>query len=285
MSGYDLAGMDRRDLAFVLIGCVGLDWDGLSITAEQGYRSPAVRRANGDHYIVWARESAPNISYRALYWGSHNDQRGAVWLTTFGDHDALPRAGLPDAVWEARAAILRARLPEEARAALRLTVYADYEASLDRAAAAMLALRDGPKDAAALMRTMDAPADTAQRTLDLLAALHYVGVEDGAYGARVPVFAERDRAMLDAARAQSRAIVVRWLRANAAHMRRDLGDLSAVRAGVPYDQVFTEVWHYLFGAVNARLASSGMIADPYAEGSQWRGFVPFVWASSLALTD
>ena len=85
--------------------------------------------------------------------------------------------------------------------------------------------------------------------------------------------------------AESRAIVVRWLRANAGHMRHDLSDLSAVRAGVPYEQVFTEVWHYLFGAVNARLAASGMIADPYAEGSQWRGFVPFAWASSLALTD
>ena len=285
MTGYALPGVSQRDVAFALIGCVALDWDGLAITAERGYRAPAVQHANGDHYIVWAHENGPDVSYRALYWGSHNDQRGASWLTTFGDHDALPRAGLPDAVWEARAAILRAHLPEEAREALRLSVYDDYEATLDRAAAAMLALRDGPRSAASLAQAMNTAPALAHRTMDLLAALHYVRREGGAYRAAVPVFAERDRAMLNAVRAEARTIVSHWLRNNDAQMRRDLGELSAVRAGVPYEQVFTEVWHYLFGAANARLAASGFIADPYEEGAQWRGFVPFVWASSLALTD
>lgn len=41
-------------LAFILIGCFSLDWDGLQITSELDYRTEPQPTERGDHYIAWA---------------------------------------------------------------------------------------------------------------------------------------------------------------------------------------------------------------------------------------
>jgi hypothetical protein len=91
--------------------------------------------------------------------------------------------------------------------------------------------------------------------------------------------------MISAVRAEARTITRQWLRRNARQLRADLSGLSSVQAGVPYELMFTEIWHYLFGSVNAQLSATGFISDTYAEGAAWRGFVPFAWSSSLQLTE
>lgn len=283
LARYDLPGVDRGDLAFALIGCVGLDWDGLDVTAEGGYRTPAQPRANGDAYVVWAHEQAPNVTYRGLYWGSHNSQRGTAWLTTFGDHDALPRSGLPDALWEATSAVYRARLTEPARDALYNLAEPRFEAMLGRAALVMIRLREGPATEQQLARVIDGDEAAVREIAALLLALNYVRETSDGYVGAVPIFTERDRAMIEAVRAETRAIMIRWLHQNATGMKRDLDGLTALQAGVPYEQLFTEVWHYLFGNVNARLSAAGAISDPYALNTTWRGFVPFVWEDRLGL--
>ncbi len=108
---------------------------------------------------------------------------------------------------------------------------------------------------------------------------------DGGYAAAVIVLAERDRAMIEAVRAETRTIMRRWLRANAPRLRGELAELSALRSGVAYETLFTEIWHYLFGAANLRLSQSGFFVDPYGAESRWRGFAPLVWESSLDLYE
>jgi len=45
-----------------------------------------------------ARQPVPPEEVRRLYWGSHN-YHDTLAVTTFGDHAAVPRVGLPDQYW------------------------------------------------------------------------------------------------------------------------------------------------------------------------------------------
>ncbi|NIR43698.1 MAG: hypothetical protein GWM93_07065 [Gemmatimonadetes bacterium] len=45
--------------------------------------------------------------------------------------------------------------------------------------------------------------------------------------------------------------------------------------------MFTQVWHYLFGAANRILAEQGMFLDPYAGDRTQPGFVPAVWHDGI----
>ena len=83
--------------------------------------------------------------------------------------------------------------------------------------------------------------------------------------------------MLDAVRAASREMMEDWLDANYEGMRGKLAELTASRYGVPYEQLFTQIWHYLFGMANRSLVESGHFADPYAEARVSKAFVPFVF--------
>jgi len=87
--------------------------------------------------------------------------------------------------------------------------------------------------------------------------------------------------MMDDVLRISRQIFSDWLAANYEPIREDLAGITPLRYGVPYDEVFTQVWHYLFGIANKRLVENGLLADPYAPDRKFKGFVPAVWDWSL----
>ena len=63
--------------------------------------------------------------------------------------------------------------------------------------------------------------------------------------------------------------------------RARISSLTALRQGVPFTVIYSEVWHYIFGHANYFLAADGLITDPYAEAWPFRGFVPVLWATSI----
>lgn len=284
VANYDGAAVSTDELLFVALGCVGLDWDGLDVTAEGGWRRRATVQPNGGAYIPWVRARASGASVRALYWGSHNAETPTLTFTTFGDHEALPRAGLPDVIWSVDAERLDPRQPRALREQLAQEASAGVDGAFAGASAMMLALREGPRTRDALL-ALGGDAARAERTLKLLEALSYVAEEEGRYRAAIPVFTPRDAAMLDALRIRSREIIRQWLVRNHAALAADLSELSSVKAGVPLDQLFTDVWHDLFGWTNYRLVRAGLLADPYGPSARFVGFTPFVWTPDLKLMD
>lgn len=60
-----------------------------------------------------------------------------------------------------------------------------------------------------------------------------------------------------------------------------LAQLTARKYGIPYRQLFAEIWHYLFGLTNKALVASGHFADPYAEERISKGMFPFVFNADL----
>jgi hypothetical protein len=72
-----------------------------------------------------------------------------------------------------------------------------------------------------------------------------------------------------------------WHKRRASDVQRDLAGLTAVEQGVPFEVVYTAIWHYVFGYANLSLAERGLIADPYAHSATFRGFPPVLWATAI----
>lgn len=274
---YDLPHVDRGVLTMALIGCVILDWDGLDVTAELGLRVPPVVKPNGDKFLMSMLERAADVSVRALYWGSHSATAadGAVVLTTFGDHEMPRRLAFPDISRRINADTLAGIASGPVAGRLAAALGGRSNVAADDAGRIMLRLRDGPA-----LRAEIEQADT----LELLELLRYVRTIDGVCHAHVPVFtAARDIGMLNEVRSVGRGILASWLETHYASVRSQLRELSAVHAGVPFERVFTQVWHDLFGWANYHLVRQGLMYDPYGPDAEWVSFVPFVWEASLDL--
>jgi hypothetical protein len=76
-------------------------------------------------------------------------------------------------------------------------------------------------------------------------------------------------------------ILAEWLQKYHGALEGELRDLSPMRSGLPFELVFSEVWHYVFGYASKTLAEEGFTIDPRASGYRYDGYVPLVFASSL----
>lgn len=284
---YDMPGVDPSLVRMALIGCLMLDWDGLRVTADNGFRTAAVRKPNGDQFQMVLRERTAQAANRALYYGSHNMDAagGAMRMSTFGDHHpGSARVAFPDLTWivEERDFARLARAPVTAQLADAFS--AEMTDSQDVAALVMRRLREGPADAAALSDAASQGAERTKAVLDLLAALQYVEKDGDRYRAIVPVFTlERDGEMIGQLRDLGRAIMLDWFRKNYDDVRRRLAGLTALKAGVPFKTMFTEIWHPIFGWTNYHLVREGYLHDPYGPKARFVSFVPFVWDKRLRL--
>jgi len=77
------------------------------------------------------------------------------------------------------------------------------------------------------------------------------------------------------------SVMDQWLAANYPRMKVELRDLSFTRSGVPFEEGFTMIWHYIFGITNRKLVEAGLFADPYAAGRKYKGSIPTVSQISL----
>ncbi len=298
LARYPVTGVARNRLAFVLLAGFSLNWDALDLLTQKNFRLPQLIQGNGWHYGFWASENEPATSYKGYYWGSTSFPVDAMNLappldftfSSFGDPFSDPRMNFPDLL----------AMPEEQMtapvriAATALGLHDDNElgmslksvVGLDRArslGAILFALRAGADTKADLCKSV-APeaADDCNGELALLAASGYVKARsDDRYALLVPVLDAGDKPMLDATLALSRSILSDWLSQNYTPMRRELLRLTAVRQGVPYPAMFTQIWHEFFGLATQQLAAQGVIEDAYGSGIVSQGSIPAVWRTAI----
>ncbi len=280
LAQYDAPGVDPKALAYFLLGCVSLDWDGLDITARRGDRTSSKKQPGGD-FIPAAQERTAQ-SLKGIYWGSHNARIGATGFTSFGDHFSR-RIAYPDVLWSIPARVgARDGDPDGAREALQALASASVGESAVHAGRIVLALRDAEGTAAHLAAAAGLSTEEAKSLLAALADMGYVAEKDGRYHAVVPVLTARDRLLSDRIRRIGREVIEGWLAANYPLVRSELADLGYVRAGVPFEDGFTMIWHYLFGITNAKLVAAGLFADPYDPARRFKGAIPAVYSLELA---
>jgi hypothetical protein len=273
----------RPQLMFDLIAGVALNWTGLELTTELGYRVQPPRHAKGGTYLIHSSEVGANLDFTGLYLDSETAPGSKMSFSTFGDGVSMPRLqGLPDAL---EGGLERAMedwqtLPD-VYAALRSEYVTLLLLAIDDAGQIMSAVASGTDTDAALAQAVSLPEDRRKAILGLLTATGYLQETDRRYVVGVPVLTEGDRPLADATLKLSREIMTTWLRGNYPAMEKDLSGLSPMRNGLPFSLAFSEVWHYAFGFASKSLAESGFYANPRAKGSRYEGYVPLVWASSV----
>ena len=73
----------RGDVAFIVLGCFSLDWDGLTLSLERGYRHKPADRPDG-RYDPWAMERVPSEN-GTRYWSSASSWHPTFAVVVFGD--------------------------------------------------------------------------------------------------------------------------------------------------------------------------------------------------------
>lgn len=272
----------RGDLLFGLVAGMVLNWEGLKLTADAGYRGTP--GDGGLPYLVHSKECGADLPTEGLYWGSHTYPGRAMAFTTFGDPPSIPRVhGVPDALTvPIEAGIERLAGDPAVHSAVRGVLAAHVSVALEDAGAVtrLLAI-EGPLARAAIAERLPVPPARLDPAMELLESTGYVERGDGSYRASVPVLTEADSALVDRAVALGRDVLEVWLEENHPRIRHRLRSLPVVEAGIPFPLVFSEIWHYLFGFAALRLAEAGFYVNPRAERSPRPGYVPLVWSPSL----
>jgi DNA-binding MarR family transcriptional regulator len=259
-----LPGIDWRDTAFFILGCVSLDWDGLNLAEKKG----ALADPPKGTFIPTAKAPTPRETIKQLYWGSHS-YHSETAVTTFGDHFTEQRLGFPDVLWS-----LNLEVPEPIKAkAIRAA-----EGLVRRhAAALMLDLREGAKNAKQLAEVTGFSRDDVKDILELLVELDYVVASDSLYRSLVPILTEKDRPMVRRLRSLGYQVMMKWYDERYTQVCEELATLTPRRFNVPLANSFYEIWHYIFGIANRELVAESVFVDPYASNRRFKGFLPTVY--------
>ena len=249
-------------MAFIILGCFSLDWDGLKFATQNGYRATAPKRKSGQFFFMAEERGGPSL--KQIYWGSNNITYGKYGFTSFGDHFS-PRPNM----WN-----IRRNGPPEFRS-LSAQQFAELIGAI------MLRLREGPLPADRLAEAAMVPRQETDALLAGLASIGFVQRDEERYRAAVPVLAMRDKAMMRALLRIGRDAIGRWFTANYAEFQAAMHDISPVRNHVPFPVAFDQLWHYLFGIANQKLVEAGLFADPYSPEAALKGYVPVVYAEGL----
>ncbi len=277
--GYANTSM-RPQLLFDLVAGAALNWVGLDLTTELGYRIKTPHHPNGDVYLVHSKERGAKLDSEGLYLDSETAPGSSMSFSTFGDRDSR-LLGLPDVFDGVDAATGNWQTLPEVYGALPSEYITYILVALDDAGILMNAVAHGIDTDEALTNKVLIPKDRREAAIRLLTAIGYLNVSDRRYSAGVPVLVEKDKPLVDQTLQLSRTIMTDWLRKNYPAMQRDMTSLSPMQNGVPFSLAFSEVWHYTFGFATKWLAETEFYANPRAKGNRYEGYMPLVWASSV----
>jgi hypothetical protein len=273
LKSYDAPGVDPKEVAYFILGCASLDWDGLELTAAKGYRKVSEKRPDGDYVPV--AEQITSRSLERIYWGSHNSGYDGVDLTSFGDHFSK-RYTLPDLFWRLPERIANTDYPDELKPALESLLDASLEQTGVHVTRMMLALRDDERTLPVLAQAANLKEKEAEPLVQTLLAIQFISSHEGRYEASIPILRKRDEAMAKRLLSIGHQVMEQWLAENYPKMKADLHDLSFTRCGVPFEDGFTMIWHYVFGVANRDLVEAGLFADPYSATRKYKGSISAV---------
>lgn len=251
---YDVPTVAKGAVAFIVLGCFSLDWDGLDLSEKGGYIAAPPKRSGGGQFSVMAEELG-GLSLKQIYWGSNTWAAGRYRVTLFGDHfsrfkdmtltPSLQSLG-DDLLWQRMGDVL-------------------------------FALRDQPRTADELMAATKLPSATMQELLAGMEEADYIRRQDGRYIAIAPVLTSRDEKMVADLMRLGKDAIKEWLAKDYQPFHESVKDISPLRAGVPFPEVFAQLWHYIFGIANQKLVEAELFSDPYGEDHVQKGHTLAVW--------
>jgi len=282
---YELSDVDPYATLFIILGCFSLDWDGLALTAERGYRlngnNDTLSIVTSEECIYDVNASSPTLSRKEFYKGSHNETYGIATLTSFGDHAIQPRKAFPDVLWQIEDKVTLVNYPDSLKSRIHDLVNVSINEIGEHIGLIMLALRDDGKTLAELAEVIKVRQDNAERLLDLMMELGYIKQNANHYQSCIPVLALRDSSIVKQIRRIGRETMEKYFDSNYEQLHKDLSELTPFRYGLEQNIFFYSIWHDIFGATNRILVKEGLFADPYSKVYGSKGIIPVVFHSSL----
>lgn len=282
VQSYQLPGVDRRAVLYIALGYFSLDLDGLAYTAQRGYRPKSsamnfIWRTIFPKTIIRGEELFGEglfLSRKGFYKGGHSTGYDEIGLLSFGDHEIQPRYAFPDIltnpsfkesqkqhIWES----LGRLSPREAGKAVGLM---------------MVSLRSGPKSMEELSETAGIEPGDVERLSALLIELGYVADTDNCLSARIPVLTMHDSLFVERIRKIGQEEMEAWFETGYPLLSSELAELEPFRY-LPQKDLFYDIWHDTFGAVNRNLVKAGLFSDPYSGFYGAKGIIPAVYEKSL----
>ncbi|HAZ27251.1 TPA: hypothetical protein DCY67_01350 [Candidatus Acetothermia bacterium] len=229
----------RAEYAFAVVGCLGLDWEGISTLKRCGYVSLGPEYPDGGRYVLIGEERR-DVRRTKDYCGSHTGGGVRYFFTSFGDHSG-PRHCLPDLLFQAEAAVGDANWPNEVGSAVVGVVREKLNVLYDELGA-MVAGEAAPEGPHA----------------QFLARIGYV--TDGR--AAVPVLRDEALGQTRQAVAAVAEAVEEWAERTVPELGQALSLLTPIRQGVDRGHFLNHIWHFIFAEANRILAERGFILDP-----------------------
>ena len=264
-----------EQLLLIVVGCFALDWGGLEHLEQSGYLVRHKVQPGGGDYILFGAELGDDLKERFCY--SHSNSTSGYTFTTFGDITGS-RSAFPDLLWRMEQTLVES-VPFSWANSLRLILQFYFSDLLKDVAGLLEALAKEPLAEDSLAYAAGIAQEKVTALLPLLVQLGYLREGTGGWRPAVPVFLPLDRTLIETAVSlvvdMAQTIVVD--RYN--EMRRALQDISPVRNGVPFAEVFTEVWHFILAEANRILAETTFMASLARAGSDSARFV--AWLSCI----
>ena len=279
LGSYRPTGIEPSKLAFIMIGGLILDLEGLRLLSEHGYIGQGAEKPGGNRYILNAQE-VTEFSLKEIYWGCHTTGINSAVLMSFGDHHfETVRNGFPDLLWGLGRRLgtsLRKELPELYGTEFLTVMNDQMESFMSNIVAVTLKLKESPAGLPELEEATSLNRTHLEHVLNFLMKIRYISQEGETYNLLIPVLTKADQEMFQKIRGMVSEEILNWLQTHYDRIKEDLKDISAVRNRVNYGEVFNMLWHYFFGYTNKFLARSGLIYDTYSAPQGFTGFLPAV---------
>lgn len=253
-------------ILFAVVGCFVLDWMGLKSLKEEGFLIISKPQPGNRDYLLFAKEKLDQNTtiklYDKMYWGSHSDELDPYFFTSFGDKGA--RYAFPDVVWNLQASTRTAETLFKSVPWMTEKIITITQMSQEKLL----------RDAASLLFRIDAKGPIQEKEMNmtrnkwqsnlicLLEDMNYIIREKETIKLNYPVFVADDKKIIDEIVDILIPSVLQVIHQNYLNIKKELGSISPLKNNIPLNEVFTEVWHWIFAQTNKILAERGIFHDP-----------------------
>lgn len=272
---YGNKDVELEKLAFMIIGCYLLDWGMLELLRSWNIADHMKEQPGGNRYLLWGEKEVEH-SLKEVYWDGHSFIAGGYNFHTFGDHSAeTKRYAFPDLIWSFR------ELEFDGWSEMRYLLFEKRKELLEELG---YILDEIGKNGAGI-EELDGFSNLSKK-LVLLKKLSYVQEtrsEDGEIkvALKIPYFDGEDIGLILETMRTAAPAVKEWLDDNMDTIKEDMQKIKPIKNGVPFKEVFIQIWHYIFGLTNKHLARKGLLFNTYSEESDHKGYQPAVMAKGV----
>jgi len=261
--------VEIEKLMFAVVGCFILDWKALEILNEKDLSlCGRKQQPGGRRYVLLGREEGAGEGlYDRMYWGSHSNKFGRITFTSFGDHTGC-RYAFPDLAWNLNA-LTRHRengLPDWFWNKIIETFNVFQTNCMLELGRILFLLNDeGPMSTSLLREKLKIEKEQAENLFKLLANMKYVILGEEKVRLNYPVFTLEDKKVIEDVWKTVSKIVEKEACEYFNSLQTELAEITPIRKGIDQREIYTDVWHWVFGWANRIMAERGFLFDPPKE--------------------